>query len=79
MEERGSPPGTAQIASYAVARGETLLDNRGERRDLCGPSDRVMLLEAVEDRLEHAVQLRRWLIPAHDRVAEPQQTLQERI
>jgi hypothetical protein len=34
-----------------------------------------VLLEALEQRLEHLVQLRRRLVPSHDRVAEPQQAL----
>ena len=57
---------------YAVARREALLDDRRERCDLRRPADRIVLLEAVEQRLEHVVQLRRRLVPPYDRIAEPQ-------
>jgi hypothetical protein len=34
-----------------------------------------MLLESLQELLEHRIQLRRWLVPSHDRITEPQQTL----
>lgn len=59
----------------AVARREALLDGLREKRNLRRPRGGVVLLEALEQRLEHLVQLRRRLVPSHDRVAEPQQAL----
>ena len=54
---------------------EALLDDGREGRDLRRPADGVVLLEAVEQLLEHIVELLRGRAPPHDCVAEPQQTL----
>ena len=60
---------------YAVALGETLLNRSGELRDLICPSLGIMLLEARQKGLEHAIELRRRVIPLHDSITEPKKTL----
>ena len=59
------------MSSYTVARRQALLDDWRERGNLRSPTDGIVLLEAVEEGLEHAIELRRGLVPAHDGVAEP--------
>lgn len=64
---------------YSIAGSEALLNDWREICNLSCPLCFVGLLEALKQSLEHAIELRRGYIPLYDGIAEPEQTLQNRV
>ena len=57
---------------HAVPVTELVLNDRREGRHLCGPACGVVLLEALQQLVEHHVQLLRGVVPLDDSITEPQ-------
>jgi hypothetical protein len=62
----------------AVPRRQSFLNHRWEYPNLRAPTNRIVLLEANKELLEHVVQLCRRLVPTNNRIAEPKKTLHQK-
>lgn len=67
------------VGLYSIAGSEALLNDWREICNLSCPLRFIGLLEALKQSLEHAIELRRGHIPLYDGIAEPKQTLQNRV
>jgi hypothetical protein len=66
---------TSKGKLYAISRRQPFLDDWRESGDLRRPTSLIVLLESLQQSLEHVVQLGRGCVPADDRVTEPEETL----
>lgn len=67
---------TSLLTLYSISLPQPLLNSKREGRNLRLPPLRIVLLEPTQQLLEHRIQLHRGVVPPHDRIAEPKQTLQ---